>query len=77
VDNTVVNPYVQPIDSSLTGYNYSSGPFENGGFGPGDANGGGDFGGDYVGGGGFGGKYAIEAYAHGGIINLLRNYYYG
>jgi len=66
-DAQVINPYVPPVDSSLAGYNYSAGPFENGGFGPGDANGGGDFGGDYVGGGGFGGKYAIEAYARGGL----------
>ena len=76
MDNTVVNPYVQPIDSSLTNYNYGAGPFENGGFGPGDSYGGGDF---YGGGGGGGTLYrgAIEEYAHGGIINLLRNYYHG
>jgi len=50
-DTQVVNPYVPPVDSSLAGYNYAAGPFENGGFGPGDSYGGGDF----YGGGGSGG----------------------
>ena len=52
------------------------GAYYNGGFAPGDASAG-DFTGGGGGGGG-GGKYATEeAYAHGGIIDLLRNYYRG